>query len=196
MPHPADNALNARRVACFGFDKRRHTSLPGSFTGPLPPIMHDQPNQQRINSRRHVIHHDAQTAVQLFPVAVPATASQYQTNETARKPAVHAEISTGHAASAIHCPATSSITTCPGSSAPLSRSTIEPAGIPINTAIRAATAVPTANPTAAQMRRPRREKPHHRRAQRSPCPGPRPDEPDPAKGPDCPRPPRLSPGVR
>src|SRR5271165_6690398 len=44
----------------------------------------------------------------------------------------------------------------------------------------------------AQMRRPRREKPYHRRCERRPRSGSSPDEPDPEKSPDRPRPPAFS----
>ena len=62
------------------------------------------------------------------------------------KPSRTWRISTGDTASAIHCPATSSITTCPGSSFPVSRSTIELAEMPIKVTATAAPRVVSANP--------------------------------------------------
>jgi hypothetical protein len=108
------------------------------------------------------------------------TTSNRRKNTNANKTC---RISTGHAARAHHCPATSSMTTYPGSSLPLSRSMIDPAGMPTRVTVSAATAVASATPVV--LRCAARAAKNHTTAATSDAhvPGPGPTSPIPKKVP-------------
>src|SRR5271165_343832 len=59
-------SISSMRGAWLASDLIRGVIRRYSRTRPLPPMMHDQANQKRINPGRHVIHHDAQPAMQPF----------------------------------------------------------------------------------------------------------------------------------